>query len=253
MYVILCILTCCRDLATGRKVRQVPYNAIAANTSAFIPAQYRPDGLGLKDPRNMHKQDVEQLLLKIYELQEAAGPRSAFRFEKILSENRPVPSLYPSECDIYKEAEKGQRTKKQPKPKKKGKGRAVDVSQLPTNADENPMPDEVTEGGLATGSEVQEFTEIGSAERSDMIEAGFHEAEHVGWIAGGVPRFRVKTNIWLMYKDKAQVASAVNDLGIIDPALYHQGAYFSQVWQRQLNNNFKPRCNLLGSGTPNAN
>ena len=98
------------------------------------------------------------------------------------------------------------------------------------------MPDRVTEYGSATEpTTVQEFaefsreqlTEIGSDERSDMLKAGL--AEHIGWIAGGVPKFRVETNLWSMYKDliKAHDSSPVTlDPALLDPALYSQGGYF---------------------------
>ena len=223
-------MTHCRDLATGRKVRQVPYGSVAADTNVFIPEQYRPAGLSLKDPRNMHKADVERLLLHIYEQQEAAGPHSAFRFAKILVEDRQAPSIYPSESNNMQRED--QPRKGRPKTKNKGKGRAVEI-QAQLSQLNLIMPDEVIESGSAAepAALADEFTEIGSDERDNMFRAGFHEVEHAGWMAGGVPRFRVKTNIWLMYKDltRAHHSGPVQNVALnpasLDPALYSQGGY----------------------------
>ena len=87
-------LTCAKDLASGRKTRQVPYLAIANNNSAFLSAEYRPDGLKLNDPRNMHKADVERLLQLIFDRQQTEEPAAAYQFQHIVVDGCRAPARY---------------------------------------------------------------------------------------------------------------------------------------------------------------
>jgi hypothetical protein len=46
------------DLASGQKLRQVPYRPIKKDTTSFVKNEYQPPGMILQDPRNMHLDDI---------------------------------------------------------------------------------------------------------------------------------------------------------------------------------------------------
>lgn len=53
--------------------------------AAFVSPEYRPKGVVIADPRNMHKEDVEAFLRHIYTKQQKDGPASAFRFKVFIN------------------------------------------------------------------------------------------------------------------------------------------------------------------------
>jgi hypothetical protein len=227
----------------------VPYHAVAQDTSAFVPAQYRPDNLTIKDPRNMHKDDLQRLLQNILDRQLAEGPASAFKFSKVILDNQQMPSQYLDDLETTGQAAPRRKARKA-KPKKN----------LPVAADildglisiNDPMPD----GGvgdlmpdtalnpidnISQPTRTQEgYTEMSCEDRNKMVQAGFYEVEHAGWVADGVPRFRVKTNIWLMYNQLVRGGHQG-----IDPALYQTGQYFTGSAQILL----KGSCRNAGTCT----
>ncbi|KAF8808488.1 hypothetical protein BYT27DRAFT_7255600 [Phlegmacium glaucopus] len=64
-------------LASGCLVQQVPFEQVERDTARFVRRPYRPKSLIIKDPRNMHKEDIVQLMWHIYQWQEAEGPFDA--------------------------------------------------------------------------------------------------------------------------------------------------------------------------------
>lgn len=54
------------------------------DTEAFVKNEYRPPGIKLQDPRNMHLDDIRKVLRHCYNRQAESGPESAFRFALIM-------------------------------------------------------------------------------------------------------------------------------------------------------------------------
>jgi hypothetical protein len=69
-------------LASGLK-GSVPYNAIENTTSDFVKQRYRLAKLTIKDPRNMTKESIAQLLQHILNRQED-GVEDVFQFHKYM-------------------------------------------------------------------------------------------------------------------------------------------------------------------------
>jgi hypothetical protein len=88
------------------------------DTTSFIPAKYLPAGMILKDPRNMHLDDIRKVLQHCYGLQAESGPESAFRFALFVGPKRK--RLFSNYPDILnsRAAEPEQNSRK-----KKGKGK----------------------------------------------------------------------------------------------------------------------------------
>ena len=58
------------------------------DTAAFIANEYRPAGVVIQDPRNMHLDDIRKVLQHCYRLQVKSGPESAFRFALFIGPKR---------------------------------------------------------------------------------------------------------------------------------------------------------------------
>src|SRR6266498_3060585 len=58
------------------------------DTTSFISNEYRPSGIILQDPRNMHLDDIRKVLQHCYRLQVKSGPESAFRFAVFVGPKR---------------------------------------------------------------------------------------------------------------------------------------------------------------------
>ncbi|KAF8802332.1 hypothetical protein BYT27DRAFT_7112774, partial [Phlegmacium glaucopus] len=67
-------------LASGGLMRQVPFEQVEKNTNRFVAHEYRPEGLVIKDPRNMHKDNIVRLMRHVYQRQIRDGVERAFRF-----------------------------------------------------------------------------------------------------------------------------------------------------------------------------
>jgi hypothetical protein len=89
-------MTLSSDLASGQKSKQVPYRALKLDNEAFVLNEYRPSGVVLQDPRNMHLEDIQKFLRHCYSRQAESGPGSAFRFALFVGPKRkPLLSNYP--------------------------------------------------------------------------------------------------------------------------------------------------------------
>jgi hypothetical protein len=175
----------------------------------------------------MHKQDVERLLDFIHKRQEAEGPASAFKFSNILVGNEQVPSRY-SSCHGTEKVNDAHTKKKRASYKAKARTDTLPPS-IPIEHFDQPVPDVVEITNMGQSGGVGDFTEVGDEERNEMVKTGLDKAhlEHMGWLAGGVPRFRVKKNIWMTYKQFTAGGASVQEMPAIDPALYQQGRSFS--------------------------
>jgi hypothetical protein len=85
------------------------------DTASFILQKYRPLGMILQDPRNMHLDDIRKVLQLCYGLQTESGPESAFRFEVFFGPKRKrLYALYPVGPNIrISEPEQNGRKKKE--------------------------------------------------------------------------------------------------------------------------------------------
>jgi len=87
--------SCSLDLASGKKFKQVPFSTIKQDTASFILNQYRPSGVILQDPRNMHLEDIWKVLKHCYVRQAESGPESAFRLAIYIGPRRKqLPATY---------------------------------------------------------------------------------------------------------------------------------------------------------------
>ncbi|KAF8810541.1 hypothetical protein BYT27DRAFT_7209334 [Phlegmacium glaucopus] len=87
-------------LTSGRLVRQVPFEQVERDTACFVRCPYRPKSLIIKDPRNMHKEDIVQLMQHIYQRQETEGVEQAFRFRLFIGRDKqPFDAVYPDQAD----------------------------------------------------------------------------------------------------------------------------------------------------------
>jgi hypothetical protein len=88
------------------------------DTGSFISAEYRPSNMVLKDPRNMHLDDIRKVLQHCYGLQAKSGPESSFRFGVFIGPKRKrLFANYPDTPDT-----RGNKSKPSPR-KKKSKGK----------------------------------------------------------------------------------------------------------------------------------
>jgi hypothetical protein len=154
------------DLASGKKYRHVPYAALKEDTGAFIPQQYRPANLMVKDPRNMHLEQIILLLRHCHQRQTDFGPESAFRFSlyKGHHHNRlfaayPEPAGgEPNETPPEDAPKKKGRKKAKAKGKGKGKGKRKgkekeqDITQLDGLLTISQFPSGLSTPGAASGS-----------------------------------------------------------------------------------------------------
>ena len=74
-----------------------------ADTSSFISNKYRPSGVILQDPRNMHLDDIRNVLQHCFSLQTEAGPELSFRFSVFIFKKKRLFAEYPS--DVVEPAE----------------------------------------------------------------------------------------------------------------------------------------------------
>jgi hypothetical protein len=101
-------------------LRQVPYGAIKKDTASFVKNEYRPPGMILQDPRNMHLDDILQVLQHCYQHQADASPELAFQFRMFIGAKRkPMFAAYPDTSNISQ----SKPTQNQNGRKKKGKGK----------------------------------------------------------------------------------------------------------------------------------
>jgi hypothetical protein len=117
-----CSHSCRPDLASGKQKRPVPFTALKQDTTAFIPAEYRPPNVTFKDPRNMQLDQIMVVLRHCYDRQMRLGPELAFRFALVVGPNRKhMFATYPDHR---------QRTASPEKRSRKGKGKQREVNQL---------------------------------------------------------------------------------------------------------------------------
>jgi hypothetical protein len=82
-------------LASEKKQKQVPYTRLQSDTSIFVGDEYLPTNITIKDPRNMHKDDIITLLRHIHGKQNTDGVENAFRFKVYIKEKEEVKADYP--------------------------------------------------------------------------------------------------------------------------------------------------------------
>ena len=81
-------------LASGRAAAATPYNTIAKDTPAFIPASYLPKGFKFRDPHNMRKDEILEFWNHIQKRQVDIGITDAFRFSHYSKGNDRCPAIY---------------------------------------------------------------------------------------------------------------------------------------------------------------
>ena len=74
------LLTTHTELASAGAKNHVPFAAVAAANSRYIPAECLPLDVCMRDPRNMTKQAITQFFTHIRDRQDLHGPEHAFRF-----------------------------------------------------------------------------------------------------------------------------------------------------------------------------
>ena len=87
---------------SSRKSKHVPYGQLGQDIIRFVSEDFLPTGICIKDPRNMHKDDIVQLLQHIYDWQEIHGVTKAFRFSHFIRGDKKFESAtYPPGSDPH--------------------------------------------------------------------------------------------------------------------------------------------------------
>ena len=88
------------ELANNGRSRQIPFAAIADQTSAFINPEYLPPTFKWRDPRNLQKSCIEDFFDHVLQRQTAHRLKKAFRFKAVKASDRSVsPANYPNDAD----------------------------------------------------------------------------------------------------------------------------------------------------------
>jgi flagellar motor switch/type III secretory pathway protein FliN len=100
---------------------------LEAGTHNFIAAKYLPSRMTLKDPRNMTKGQILELLAHVEEREKTYGIKEGFRFDRYCKGTDMVASAFPVEVEAPSEQAAGVTGKKTRAAKKtrKGKERAL--------------------------------------------------------------------------------------------------------------------------------
>ena len=109
-------LTRALDLTTGKKTKRVPFGALWENPDQLIEDIYIPPGCVIKDPRNMHRQDILSILRHWYKKQEESGPESALRFKQVIGHRRKyIDAVYPTVSQLKSTSEERSKSKEKKK------------------------------------------------------------------------------------------------------------------------------------------
>jgi len=65
-------------LATNGRTRHTPFKALGDHLSSFVSPECRPANIDLKNPCNMHKEDIQAFFKHVTAQQELYGPELAF-------------------------------------------------------------------------------------------------------------------------------------------------------------------------------
>jgi hypothetical protein len=117
------------ELASGNKKKHVPFSYLISRSEALIDKDYFPSGFIWKDPWNLSKEAIQDLLNHIRSRQEQYGPDEGFKFHSYLNGKDVVEAQYGRNGNTEKAAarnKKQQMTQKKKredvaKGKKKGK------------------------------------------------------------------------------------------------------------------------------------
>ena len=106
------------ELASGNKKKHVPFAYLISQSDALIDNVYAPSGFVWKDPRNLTKESIQELLNHIRCRQEKYGPHEGFRFHSYVKAKEIVKAQYGINVNTQRAAE---RNKKQQSCRKKKK------------------------------------------------------------------------------------------------------------------------------------
>lgn len=83
-------------VATGGRTTHLPYADIAKSQDLFIDPKYLPKNFKLQKPRDMHKEDIEQLFQHLARRQEMNdNDDMLFRFKSIIESKKRIAAKYP--------------------------------------------------------------------------------------------------------------------------------------------------------------
>ena len=138
------------------------------NTGDFVPNKYRPAGIVLQDPRNMHLDDIHKVLQHCYNCQAESGAGSAFWFSLIVGSKRKHVSV------IYPGSSNDQGNKSDPpdncRKKKKGKGKQREDQNQGNDLEENPYNHNKKKGkGRQREDQLRELLPINQSEETPTL------------------------------------------------------------------------------------
>lgn len=90
-----------QDVATGRRTRVVPFEAISKSPSIYIDPIYLPTGFVMKDPRNMKGEAIIAFFKHIADREKVHRSSDVFRFSRINGSRKATEilhTLYPGEA-----------------------------------------------------------------------------------------------------------------------------------------------------------
>jgi hypothetical protein len=197
------------------------------DTGSFTPQKYRPSGMILQDPRNMHLSDIQKVLQHCYGLQAEGGPESAFRFSAFIGPKRK--HLFA----IYPETSNTRGGKSEPsRRKKKGKGKQREdplqedplqgLLQIEDWVDPLTAENFETEEGVAgpsnTNAERQpvvasyqhDLVRIGMGQMLQLKEMGYEVMGPVNGPNEGYPEYEVPSTMLKMLISESQQPSNPN-------------------------------------------
>lgn len=186
------------------------------DTASFIRDEYRPSGIIFQDPRNMHLDDIRQVLKHCYVRQAESGPGSAFRFTLFMGPKRKrLFANYPETSNSsLNESDQARR-------KSKGKGKQREdalegllpideLEELPTTDhirtanEEGPNPTaagpsnhtrHTSEQRIAAASEQHDLVRINMGQMLQLKEMGYEAVGPVNGPNEGYPEYEVRRDV----------------------------------------------------------
>lgn len=218
MYPTCLIADLIADLASGKRVRPVPYGSLEQDMDLFVQEQYRPAGFSFKDPRNMQKAQIINLLKHVYARQERLGAALAFRFSKVVGRHRiPESATYPDSMTPVVEV----RMQTQRKHRSR-KGKDKDITQVEGST--APTPANIFAGRLqATSYNADDMVKVDMGQMLKLKDLG---CEIVGPINGpneGPPEYLVPW-LWMEKLDSGNMHNLTDQIEQLphNPLLYPQ-------------------------------
>ena len=100
-----------QGLASGQKKKHVPFSILMDNTNEFIEAKYLPRSMTLRDPHNMTKAQLLDLMAHVQDREDKHGVNEAFRFRRYHNGMEMAPAEYGRHADEERAAVRSEKAR----------------------------------------------------------------------------------------------------------------------------------------------